>query len=232
MKQLIERTEQLSERTKQLDQLQNCIVYTMADLVENRDKNTGGHIDRTSAYMKILIDAMLERGVYADEMADWDLESVTSSTRLHDLGKIVIPDAILNKPGPLTKEEFQTMKTHSAESERIINKAIQHTGDAEFLRNAKQIAAYHHERWDGTGYNYGLKGTEIPLLGRLMAVIDVYDSLVSDRPYRKAFAHEDAVRIIMEDAGGRFDPSIAEVFDEIQDKIAAATVDMYLHGDN
>ncbi|MCL2081125.1 MAG: response regulator [Oscillospiraceae bacterium] len=214
-----ERTEQLLARTEQLINLQNGIVYTLADLVESRDKDTGGHIDRTMIYMKILLNAMLARGIYSGEILGWDLASVISSARLHDIGKIVIPDSILNKPGPLTKEEFETMKTHAAEGERIIDGAMLRTGDTEFLRNAKLIASYHHERWDGSGYPYGLKGTEIPLHGRIMAVIDVYDALVSERPYKKAFTHEAAVRIIAEEAGRHFDPQIAKVFSEINDQI-------------
>jgi len=216
--------ELIRERTEQLVRLQNGIVYTMADLVENRDKNTGGHIDRTSVYMKILIDAMLKRGVCADEITNWDLESVISSARLHDVGKITIPDSILNKPGSLTKEEFEIMKSHSMEGELIIDRAIERTGDAEFLRNAKMIAVYHHERWNGTGYPYGLKETEIPLQGRLMAIIDVYDALVSERPYKKAFTHEEAVKIIMEDSGKHFDPCIAEVFHSVNEQILAESV--------
>jgi putative two-component system response regulator len=217
-----ERTRQLVERTEHLVRLQNGIVFTMADLVENRDKNTGGHIDRTAAYMEILIEAMFLRGIYADEMRNWNRESVVSSVRLHDLGKIAIPDSILNKSGPLTEEEFQIMKTHPKESERIIEKAIQRTGDAEFFHNAKIIAAYHHEHFDGTGYPYGLKGTEIPLLGRMMAIIDVYDALVSERPYKKNLTHEEAVDIIMKESGRHFDPLIADVFNEISKQIMAA----------
>ena len=217
-----ERTVQLAKRTEDLVRLQDSIVYTMADLAENRDKNTGGHIDRTSEYMRILIKAMLERGVYADEMHDWNIELVISSVRLHDLGKIVIPDSILNKAGPLTDEEFETMKKHSLEGERIIDKAIQRMGDAEFLQNAKMVAAYHHERWDGRGYPNGLKGLEIPLLGRLMAVIDVYDAIVSERSYKKAFTHEEALNIIMKDSGIHFDPIIVEVFQGANEQIMAA----------
>ena len=214
-----ERTAQLTERTEQLVFLKNGIVHTLADVVESRDRGTGGHIDRTTVYMELLISAMLERGVYADEIRDWDMDSVVSSARLHDVGKISIPDSILNKPGPLTAEEFQTMKTHSSEGEVIIEKAMERTGDAEFLRNAKLIATYHHERWDGSGYPYGLAGTDIPLHGRIMAVIDVYDALVSERPYKKAFTHEKALEIITEDAGRHFDPSIAEVFNAISGRI-------------
>ena len=217
-----ERTAQLARRTEQLVLLQNGIVYTMADLVENRDKNTGGHIARTSTYFKILMEAMLDRGVYADEIHGWNLESVISSARLHDLGKIVISDSILNKPGPLTDEEYKAMKMHTVEGERIINNAIEQTGDAEFLRNAKTIAAYHHECWDGSGYPYGLKGTDIPLQGRIMAVIDVYDALVSERPYKKAFSHEEAMEIIKKGSGKHFDPAITKVFEEMSELIFAA----------
>ena len=217
-----DRTAQLLESTEQLFKLKNSIVYTLSDLVENRDKNTGGHIDRTTIYMETLINAMLERGVYADEMREWNLESVISSSRLHDVGKIAISDTILNKPGPLTAEEIQIMKTHTAEGERIIDKAMQRAGDAEFLQNAKLFAAYHHERWDGTGYTYGLKEKEIPLHGRIMAVIDVYDALVSERPYKKALPHEQAVSIILNDAGHHFDPLIAEVFNAVNEKIMLA----------
>jgi putative two-component system response regulator len=165
---------------------------------------------------------MIEKGVYLDEMRDWDLESVISSARLHDVGKIVIPDSILNKPDSLTEEEFETMKRHSAEGELIIDKAIKQTGDAEFFQNAKMIAAQHHERWDGTGYPKGLKNTEILLQGRLMAIIDVYDALVSERPYKKAFTHEEAIGIIMKESGIHFDPLITKVFYEISERIVAA----------
>ena len=221
-----ERTAQLARRMEQLVLLQNGIVQTMAELVEHRDKNTGGHIDRTAVYLKILIDAMLEREVYTDEMQDWNMASVVSSARLHDLGKIMISDSILNKPGPLTQEELKAMKMHSIAGERIIDKAMQQTGDAEFLHNAKMIAAYHHECWDGSGYPYGLKGTDIPLQGRLMAIIDVYDALVSERPYKKAFTHEEAVNVIVNGAGHHFDPLIVDVFNEVSNQIMAAKDDL------
>ena len=214
-----ERTAELTKRTQQLVQMKDGIIHTLSDIIENRDKKTGGHIDRTSAYMKIVLDAMLAQGVYIDEVGKWNLESVVSSARLHDVGKITIPDFILNKIGPLTEEEFETMKTHSAAGERIIDNAIQRTGDAEFLRSARQVVSYHHERWDGSGYPYGLKGTDIPLLGRIMAIIDVYDALISDRSYKKALTHEEACLIIREGAGRHFDPRIVEVFDKVNNRI-------------
>jgi len=211
--------ELIRERTAHLIRLQNGLVFALADLVENRDRDTGGHIDRTTSYIKILLDAMMARGVYVDEISGWNLDQVASSARLHDIGKIAIPDAILNKPGSLTHEEFETMKTHAAEGQRIIEQIVSRTGEAEFLRSAKLSAGYHHERWDGSGYPYGMKRTEIPLQGRIVAIVDVYDALVSGRPYKKPFTEEEAIRVIVDDTGEHFDPSIAEVFYEIKDQL-------------
>ncbi|MCL2108859.1 MAG: response regulator [Oscillospiraceae bacterium] len=212
----------IKERTEQLVQLKNGIVFILADLVESRDQSTGGHVDRTAVYMEVLINAMLEQGVYADEIGTWDIESAVSSSRLHDIGKITISDTILNKAGKLTDEEFEIMKTHSAEGGLIIDRAIERTGDAEFLHSAKLFAVFHHEKWNGAGYPMGLEGDEIPLHGRIMAVIDVYDALVSERPYKKPFTHEKAIEIITEDAGTHFDPLIADVFAKISERIKSA----------
>jgi putative two-component system response regulator len=208
----------IRERTAQLYRLQNAIVSVLADMVENRDKGTGGHIERTSIYIRRLIDAMKSCGVYACELRGWDVEKMISSARMHDLGKISITDIIVNKPDRLTKEEFEIMKTHAAEGERIIDEIIARTGEGEFLYNAKLFAGYHHERWDGTGYPRGIKGTEIPLQGRIMAIVDVYDALVSERPYKGAYTHDEAVKIIMENAGTHYDPKIAGVFFEVKDR--------------
>jgi putative two-component system response regulator len=209
-------------RTTQLHRLQNSIVAVLADMVENRDKGTGGHIERTSIYIKILINEMRERGVYVDEIRGWDVDKIISSARMHDLGKISISDTIVNKPGKLTNEEFEVMKSHAEEGERIIDEIISRTGEGEFLRNAKLFAGTHHERWDGKGYPRGLKETEIPLQGRIMAIVDVYDALVSERPYKKAFTDDEAVKIIMQNSGTHFDPKIAEIFYEARDIIKAA----------
>jgi len=208
----------IRERTAQLRRLQSSLVSVLADMVENRDQWTGGHIERTSKYIKILIDEMKERGVYADEMRGWDPDNIISSARMHDLGKISITDLILNKPGKLTADEYEKMKTHTTEGERIIDEIITLTGEWEFLHNAKLFAGSHHERFDGNGYPRGLKGMQIPLQGRIMAIIDSYDALVSERSYKKAFPHEKAVNIIMADAGSNYDPEIAEVFFSVRDK--------------
>ncbi|MCL2500048.1 MAG: response regulator [Defluviitaleaceae bacterium] len=209
-----ERTKKLVEQAEELLLLKNGLVFTMADLVENRDNNTGGHVDRTAMYMKLLIDEMHEQGIYDEEMEGWNIESVVSSARLHDVGKIAIADSILNKPAKLTSEEYEIMKTHSMEGARIIDNAIGRTGSAEFLHNARTIALYHHERWDGTGYPHGLKGTEIPLLGRMMAVVDVYDAIVSARSYKEQLPNDTAIFIIGQESGKHFEPIIAKTFIE------------------
>ena len=211
----------IRERTARLQRLQNGIVFVLADMVENRDHGTGGHIERTTAYIEILINAMIKHKVYAEDLQCMDLDSLVSSARLHDVGKIAVSDVILNKPGKLTDEEFAIMKTHTAAGERIIDQIVTRTDDVEFLRNAKLFACYHHERWDGKGYHQGLAGTDVPLLGRIMAIADVYDALVSVRPYKKPFSGEEAVRIIMEGAGTQFDPVIANVFSEVRGQFDA-----------
>jgi len=209
----------IRERTERLKRLQNGIVHVFADIIENRDQETGGHIERTAVYIRTLIGAMMEHGVCGDAMRGWDLELVASSARLHDVGKIAISDYILNKPGPLTAEEFEMMKLHVPAGERIIEQIVARTGEAEFLYNAKLFAGYHHEYWNGAGYPHGLEGTAIPLQGRIMAIVDVYDALVSERPYKKALTKKDAVNTIMADAGKHFDPNIAQVFFNVQGQL-------------
>ena len=236
-----ERTAMLRQRTQKLQVLKNSIVSVLATMVESRDKYTGKHIERTTKYIKILLEAMLERGVYANEISLWNiddavspahlpaagntpitkdainLEYIIASARLHDIGKITITDLILNKPGRLTPEEFELMKTHADKGEKIIDTIISESGNEAFLENAKLFAGYHHERWDGTGYPHGLKGADIPLQGRIMAVVDVYDALISDRSYKSTFTHEKAVEIIKESRGTHFDPKIVDVFLEVSD---------------
>jgi len=205
----------IRERTEELTRMKDSIVLTLSNIIESRDINTDGHIERSALYLEILINAMISLGIYKSELSRWDLAMVVSAARLHDVGKLYIPEAILNKPGTLTEEEFETIKTHASEGEKIIDKMIKQTGEAEFLHSAKLVAGYHHERWDGTGYPYGLKEQVIPLPGRLFAIIDVYDALTSERPYRMEYTHEEAVDIIMSEAEKRFDPQIAEVFYKI-----------------
>jgi len=219
------------DRTEQLEQLQSGLVYIIADLVESRDQATGGHNERTAGYLKILIDAMVARGLYMDELQSLDLEALYSSSRLHDIGKIAVPDSVLNKLGSLSLEEFETMKTHPEVGEKVIDKIITRTRGIKFLENAKLFAGSHHERWDGTGYPRGLKGLDIPLQGRIMAVVDVYDALLSDRAYRKQYTEEEVMNILRMNRGKLFDPNIVDVFLDVLDDISNARREFFLQQD-
>jgi len=221
-----ERTLQLQHKTTQLQTLQNGIVSVLAGMVESRDKVTGDHIGRISAYIRILITGMINKGVYADELKELDLDMIISSARLHDVGKIAISDVILNKPGKLTYEEFEIMKTHCAAGEYVIDQISALTDDVEFLRYAKIFVGSHHERWDGLGYPRGLLETDIPLLGRIMSIVDVYDALTSERPYKKAFEADKAIRIVMEGSGTQFDPRIADIFFEVNEQFKDINVNL------
>jgi len=212
----------IRDRSKRIKKLQNGIMLVLANVVEGRDKDTTGHNNRTAAYVEILIKAMEERGVYVDEIRGWDIEKVVFSSHLHDMGKIIISDVILNKPGKLSDEEYAQIKTHTTEGVRIIDRMIMQTGEEEILSNAKLYAEYHHERWDGAGYPHGLRGTDIPLHGRILAVADAYDALISKRPYKEAYANEKSVNIILSNAGKQFDPKIVDVFLGVQDKLEEA----------
>jgi len=213
--------ELIRERTAKIRQLQNGIITVLADVVEERDKKTGGHNDRTAMYVRILIKAMEERGVYTGEMHGWDMEMVVSSARLHDVGKVHVFDMVLNKPGKLDSKEYEEMKLHTTEGAQIIDRMIKQTGEEEFIHNAKLFAEFHHERWDGAGYPHGLAGTKIPLQGRIMAIADVYDALVSLRSYKEPLTEEEAIDIITMNAGKQFDPKIVKVFLEVKDQFKA-----------
>jgi len=209
--------ELIRERTRQIQHLKSGIVYVLADMVEKRDNTTGGHIERTAKYLSLMLKEMIARGTFSD-IGESSLDMLISSARLHDIGKITISDLVLNKPGKLTDEEFAAMKSHSIQGVAIIDQIIERTGNVEFLQNARQFAGSHHERWDGKGYPHGLAGEDIPLLGRIMAIADVYDALVSVRPYKTGFSHEKAVEIIMEGAGTQFDPSMVALFFDLQEE--------------
>jgi len=214
----------VEDKTKTVVELQNAILKTMAELVECRDDVTGGHIERTQGYLCVLLDAMKERGLYANEMSSWELDQILQSTQLHDVGKIAIRDIILKKPGKLTTEEFETIKEHTTFGEEIIDSIKSATREKAFFNYAKIFAGTHHENWNGTGYPRGLKGEEIPLLGRLMAIVDVYDALVSERPYKDVFTHSDAVEIITEGRGTHFDPALVDLFLDVSEDFNQITL--------
>ncbi len=208
----------VAEKTKTVISLQGAILRTVAELVEFRDDITGGHIERTQNYLRVLAEEALRQGVYKEEILGWDLEVFLQSAQLHDVGKIVVRDVVLQKPGKLTEEEFDEMKEHAASGVQIIERISNTALKDDFLNHAKILAGTHHERWDGKGYPNGLAGLNIPLQGRLMAIADVYDALVSERPYKKAFKHEEALEIMLEGRGTQFDPLLIDVFERTADK--------------
>jgi len=203
---------EVSKKTKTVLELQNTVLKTVAELVERRDDVTGGHIERTQHYLRIMIGLMIEQGAYAEEAVTWDVGLLVMSSQLHDVGKISIKDSILMKPGKLTDEEFDEMKKHTTYGVDIIRRIEENTSENAFLLYAEIMAGNHHERWDGRGYPRGLKGEDIPLQARLMAIIDVYDALTNNRPYKRAYSHEEAVDIIKGGHGTQFDPVLCDLF--------------------
>ena len=210
--------EMIRERTAQLERAHRNLVLILSDLVDSRDEGTGRHIERTTEYIKLLISEMIKQNVYADQVKEWNPDIISACAVLHDIGKIGVSDSILNKTTKLTSTEFESIKTHAPKGAEIIDKIIVRTGQDVFLQTAKLFAEYHHENWDGQGYPYGLKGEDIPLHGRIMALADVYDALVTERPYKEAYSHKKACQIIMEEKGKRFDPKIVDVFMKVEDK--------------
>ncbi|MBQ9695906.1 MAG: HD domain-containing protein, partial [Oscillospiraceae bacterium] len=192
--------------------MQDGLIITMADLVENRDSDTGAHIQKTAAYVRIIVEGLKRKGYYAEKITPKFMSDVVRSAPLHDVGKINIPDAVLNKKGKLDPEEYEIIKTHTTAGKLIMEKAISTVEGESYLKEARNMAAYHHERWDGKGYPEGLHGEVIPLAARIMAVADVFDALASPRVYKPAFPLEKALAIIQEGAGTQFDPKCVEVF--------------------
>jgi len=211
------------DKTSEIFNLQNAVLATVADLVEFRDKFTGGHITRTQHYLQALMNDLIEHNIYKDEIDTWNKDFFLPSAQLHDVGKIAISDLILNKPGKLTAEEFEIMKSHVNVGVEAVKKIISETDEHAFLHHALSFVGAHHEKWDGTGYPAGLSGEQIPLEGRLMAIADVYDALISERPYKKAFTHEKACQIIEEGSGSHFDPVLVDGFIRVKEEFAKIT---------
>ena len=206
------------DKTDAVLNLQNTVFTTVIEMVEFRDKYTGGHIERTRLYLKTLLEEMLNEGVYAEEVAQWDINAVLSASKLHDVGKIAVSDTILCKNEKLTSEEFELMKAHVIVGIEAIEKIISKMEEYDFLNHAMRITGTHHEKWDGSGYPIGIKGKSIPLEGRLMAIADVYDALITERPYKKALSHEETCKIIEAGAGKHFDPVLIDVFRNVEEQ--------------
>jgi hypothetical protein len=199
-----------------VEHIQQSIISSLAAVVEERDEDTGDHIQRTEHYVEKLLQRMRTQPGFSGLTADY-CSNVTFAAPMHDIGKIKIPDAILNKPGKLTEEEFEIMKRHAVFGGDIIRKTMDDVEEQAYCDIAFNIARYHHERFDGTGYPDGLKGAEIPLEARIMALADVYDALISERVYKPAYSREEARRIMMEGSGTQFDPTLVPLFLECVD---------------
>ena len=204
---------QLENKVKALS---DSIAVSFAEVIECRDANTGGHVVRTSAYVKMLGMNLIEKGIFPDELNLIELDMMVRAAPLHDIGKIAISDSILLKPGQLDGQEFAVMKTHTTIGAEIVEGMIAYTPNLQYLKYAKIIAGSHHERWDGQGYPCGLSGDAIPLCARLMSIADVYDALVDNRVYRQGMTHSGACKIIVDGSGKNFDARIVESFLEIE----------------
>ncbi|SCK26575.1 two-component system response regulator [Vogesella sp. LIG4] len=204
---------EVAKRTSEVQMIKKVTITAMASLAEARDNETGNHIHRTQHYVKLLAEKLHDHPRFANFLTTETIDLLFESAPLHDIGKIGIPDAILLKPGKLTPEEFEIMKTHTTLGRDAIAKAEQQmAAPSTFLRFAREIAHYHQEKWDGSGYPEGLAGEDIPVSARLMALADVYDALISRRVYKPAYPHDEAVDIIRQGSGKHFDPDMVDAF--------------------
>ena len=210
---------QVEQRTREIALIQDVTIFALASLAETRDNETGNHIRRTQGYVRLLAEKLREKPKYTSMLTPMVIEMLYKSAPLHDIGKVGIPDRILLKPGPLSRDEYEVMKTHAQlganaliEAEKLIGRKNN------FLQYAREIAMWHHEHWDGSGYPDGLKGENIPLSARLMAIADVYDALISERVYKGAIDHNVAIEIIISGRGTHFDPDMIDAFISISDQ--------------
>ncbi len=203
---------EVEENERKLIEFQEHTINSLADLVEYRDTQTGYHAKRTSIYVYILAHQLVKDNYYTDILTEEYITKMVKSAPMHDVGKIVISDAILTKPAPLTREEYEIIKTHTTEGARILKNIIGFTGDQEYIRISVAMAQSHHERWDGSGYPRGLKEKEIPLCARIMAVADVFDALVFQRTYKEALPAPEAFAILQNEAGSHFEPLLITEF--------------------
>lgn len=212
----------LNDEINRRELIQENILYAMADIVENRDTETGEHIKRTSNYVSIIAKNAMVKSKYNKELTPEYIRMIKRAAPLHDIGKISILDSILKAPRKLTKEEFDIMKTHTTTGAKIIKQSFSEIETKEQLDISIDMAQFHHEKWDGTGYPKGLKADEIPLCARIMALADVFDALTSERCYKPAFTIEEAFKIIEEGSGTHFDPELTKIFIDSKDEIVSS----------
>ncbi len=211
---------EVEKKTADILKIKDNMVLGMAIMVEGRDNSTGGHVQRTSDVVEIFANKLKEDVGYKQYSKEF-FDDLIKAAPMHDLGKITVDDRVLRKQGKFTDEEYSEMKKHSAEGAKIVKRILKENNDEEFERIATNVAHFHHEKWNGTGYPNGLKGEEIPIEARIMAFADVYDALVSERCYKVAFSHEKAIEIIQNDLGSHFDPELGRVFLQCREELEA-----------
>lgn len=224
-KEVENKTRTLMEHSRKMLEIQDNTIIGMATLIESRDNFTGEHIKRTSRYVELLAREAQKNGYYSNVLKDSYIELLVKAAPMHDIGKIVVPDSILKKPGKLTAEEFDCMKTHCTEGKRIVFSVLGSIEEQEYIEIAAQVAEGHHEKWDGSGYPKGIKGTQIPICARIMAVADVFDALVSKRCYKSAMPVDEAFNIITESSGSHFDPELVKLFLGIRSDVEKVLVE-------
>lgn len=207
---------------EELEHIHEETIHSFADLVESRDGSTGEHIKRTTVYVRIIAGALLEYGQFQRVLTKDYINCLAQAAPMHDIGKIAVPDAVLQKPGKLTTEEFEQMKTHTTTGAELIQKSFNLHQNDEYIDMCYHVALSHHEKWNGRGYPQGLKGEEIPLCARIMAVADVFDAVSQNRCYRKAMTLDESFAIIEQGIGTDFDPGIAECFLRVRPQIERA----------
>ena len=215
----VELHDELEEQMQRTTHIQEMVANNLAALIENRDVYTGTHVIRTKAYVKLICERLVADSSYGRPLSEQEASLIIKAAPLHDVGKIKVSDLILKKPGKLTKEEFEEMKLHSSEGKEVIHSILDNIEDDDFVHVAEEIAVHHHEKWDGSGYPEHLKGEDIPLAARIMAVADVFDALVSKRVYKEPFPLDQAFQIIEESSGAHFDPMIVKAFLDSKDKV-------------
>jgi putative two-component system response regulator len=216
--------ETVDQKVRQLVRNKENMLETLAAVIEYRNLESGYHVKRTSILSRVLVDRLLDIPYYSRQLHELNSENLLKAVPIHDIGKIGVPDNILLKPGRLTPEEFEIIKTHTTIGSDIIDTLLTHDEGDEYLRYCRDICRHHHERFDGKGYPDGLTGEAIPLAARILSIVDVYDALVNSRIYKPAFPHEEAVRLITDGAGTQFDPGIIDAFKEVHSTFASLPI--------
>ncbi|MBQ3669919.1 MAG: HD domain-containing protein [Treponema sp.] len=219
--QIIDQWNMLNDKNHDLLSMQESVIEGMATIIEYRDVNTGMHVQKTKRYVQMLTNYLFEHKLHTDEVDERFISIIGNAAAMHDIGKIAISDRILNKPGKFTDEEFEIMKNHTVLGAGIVRQIFEHRIDDDMLRMCIDVVQYHHEKWNGSGYPFGLEGTDIPLSARIMAIADVFDACVSRRVYKDKIPVEEVFEIIKKDAGTHFDPELASIFISMKDDVVS-----------